>query len=68
MRSDIFARYIQFVRGLKLSAYMGVSVICGFRAVDINTGHNLNMIWWETGHEPLSASLVNIKAATGWQQ
>ena len=67
VRSDIFARYIKFVRGLKASPSMEVSVMSGVVAGDINatTGQNLNVIWWETGLDPLTASLFKMKAAIG---
>ena len=67
VRCDIFARYIKFVRGLKMSPSMEVSVMCGVVAGDINTttGQNLSVIRWETGLDPLTASLVKMKAAIG---
>ena len=48
VRDDIFARYIKFVRGLKMSPSKEVSVMCGVVAGDINTttGQNLNVIRW----------------------
>ena len=50
-----------------MSPSMELSVMCGVVAGDINTttGQNLNVIRWETGLDPLTASLVKMKEAIG---
>ena len=65
VRSDIFARYIKFVRGLKASPSMEVSVMFGVVAGDVTstTGKNLYVLRWETGLDPLATSLVKMKTA-----
>ena len=51
VRSDILARYSKFAKSLKLSPSMEVSVMFGAAAGDAQstTGHNLELIRWETG-------------------
>ena len=58
---------MKLVRGLSMmvSPSMEVSEMCGVVAGDVNTttGQNLSVIRWETGLDPLTASLVKMKAA-----
>ena len=67
VRSDILIRYSKFVRGLRVSPSMEVSVMCGVVAGDVNTttGQNLNVIQWETGLDPLAASVAKMREAFG---
>ena len=67
VRCDILARYVKFVRGLKVSPSVEVSVMFGVVAGDVTTttGRNLNTIRLETGLDPLASSLVNIKEELG---
>ena len=64
VRSDIFARYIKFVRGLKASPSMEVSVVYGVVAGDVTTttSKNLYVLRSETGLDPLATGLVKMKA------
>ena len=64
VRCDILARYVKFVRGLKLSPSREVAVMFGVVAGDVNTttGQNMNIIRLETGLDPLTGSLVKMKA------
>ena len=70
MRSDIFARYIKFVRGLKASPSMEMSVMYGVVDGDVTTttGKNLYVLRSETGLDPLPTSLVKMKAAVWSRQ
>ena len=65
MRNDVLARYTKFVRGLRTSPSREVSAMFGVVAGDVSTstGQNLDLIRWETGLDPLSSSLVELKAA-----
>ena len=65
VRNDVLSRYTKFVRGLRTSPSMEVSAMFGVVAGDVstNTGQNLDLIRWETGLDPLSSSLVELKAA-----
>ena len=65
VRNDVLSRYTKFVRGLRTSPSTEVSAMFGVVAGDVstNTGQNLNLIRWETGLDPLSSSLVELKAA-----
>ena len=65
VRCDILARYSKFVKGLRVSPSMEVSIMCGVVARDVQsiTGHNLNIIQWETGLDPLTCSQEKLKAA-----
>ena len=67
MRNDVLARYTKFVRGLRTSPSIDVSDMFGVVAGDMSTstGQNLDLIIWETGLDPLSSSLVELKAALG---
>ena len=50
VRCDILSRYNKCVKGLRVSPSMEVSIMCGVVARDVQstTGHNLNIIQWET--------------------
>ena len=67
VRSDILSRYVKFVRGLKLSPSREVAVMFGVVAGDVNTttGQNMNILRLETGLDPLTSSLVKLKAELG---
>ena len=67
VRNDILARYLKFVRGLMVSPSMEVSVMCGVVAGDgkTTTGQNLNVIWRETGLDPLGTSFAKLKEVIG---
>ena len=56
---------MKFVKGLKASPSVEVSVMFGVVAGDVTTttGKNLYVLRWETGLDPLATSLVKMKAA-----
>ena len=64
VRTDVMARYVNFVDGLRSSPSMEVRVMCGVAAGDVRstTGRNL---WWlktESGLDPLRTTSVKMKA------
>jgi hypothetical protein len=65
VRCDILARYSKFVKGLRVSPSMEVTIMCGVVARDVQstTGHNLNILGWETGLDPLTCSQDKLRAA-----
>ena len=66
-RTDVLARYVNFVAGLRNSPSMEVRVMCGVVAGDVRTttGRNLSFLRAESGLEPLSCSSGKIKAVLG---
>ena len=62
-RVDILARYAKFIRGLKVSPSMEVSVMFGVAKRDIRTvtGSNIALLASETGLDPAQACMVHIK-------
>jgi hypothetical protein len=56
------ARYSKFVKGLRVSPSMEVTIMCGVVAKQSITGHNLNIIQWETGLNPVTCSQDKLKA------
>ena len=67
VKTDVLARYVNFVAGLRNSPSMEVRVMCGVVAGDVRTttGRNLSFLRAESGLEPLSCSSGKIKAVLG---
>ena len=67
VRCDILSRYSKFVKGLRVSPSMEVTIMCGVVTNDVQstTGHNLNIVQLETGLDPLTCSQEKIKSALG---
>ena len=66
-RTDILARFTQFVRGLRASPSMEVAVLCGVVAGDVQTttGNNLHLVMEETGINPVNCSSSKVKEVLG---
>ena len=63
VKTDILARFVKFVRGLRASPSKEVSVLCGVVAGDVQTatGNNLNLLMQEIGLDPVKTSSDMVK-------